>query len=139
MLDYDKLDNKEGRRWHYKKDWQQRAEALGYKYISEAIIKEYEKHQSSVVAKKMGVSSIAIRVRLKQFGIPLRPRGGANYKAKPGDTTYDKDIIRLYSVEGYSAKITGQILGLSYWFVYCRLVVLGVPRRGNRGPQKRKA
>lgn len=133
---YAKLDN-EGKSWHHIKDWVTAASKLGYQFISEAIIEEYEKHPSSVVAKTFGVSRSAIRHRLKMFRVPLKPQGGANYKAKPQDTTHDKDIVRLYTVEKYSVKTTGLLLSLSYWVVYNRLVTLGVPRRGNRGSQKK--
>ncbi len=135
MDDYVKLDGRT--HWHHKEDWLKAAQALGYEYISEAIIKEYEKHPSSVVAKSLGVTRTAIRYRLRMFGVDRKSKGGANYKAKPQDTTYDKNIIRLYAVEKHSAKTTGSFLGLSYWTVYSRLVALGVPRRGNRGPQKK--
>ena len=125
MYDFAKLDLEA--RFYNRQDWQEAAESLGYEFISEAIIKEYAKEQSSVVAERMKCSRKAILTRLKLYGVKLRPRGGANFKGA-NDFTKDKEIVRLYA-EGFTSREIGTKLGIRYWTAHNRLVSLNIPRR----------
>jgi hypothetical protein len=54
-----------------------RAHKAGYAYLSEAIVKEYRTHRSTIeVAKVIGMTPNGIRLALVAFGETLAPRGG---------------------------------------------------------------
>ena len=53
------------------------AHKIGYNFISEATIKLYRKHQSTIiVAKLLGLSAAGVRSELIKNQEPLRSRGG---------------------------------------------------------------
>lgn len=134
MLDYARLDKEA--RFYNRQDWQEAAESLGYEFISEAIIKEYTSGSSSlVIAAKMKCSQRAIISRLRKCGVKMKPRGGANYKGDC-DSSNDKEIVRLYCEEKLSTREIAKELGIKYWRVYNRLVLLDIPRR-SRGRVKK--
>jgi hypothetical protein len=78
----------------YREDRKKQANELGYKYISECLIKEYRKIKSlDKVGEKLKLSQAAILYALKKFGEPRQPIGGY----RPGDirwgySDWDKKI-----------------------------------------------
>ena len=67
------------RSYHYKQDRLQIANKLGYKYISEAVVRTYLKLQSiPKTAKVLGTTYSSARADLLRMGVKLNSRGGRN-------------------------------------------------------------
>ena len=78
----------DGIRYSYYEDLMIKVHSLGYTTVKEAIIDLYEKLGGGIpVAKKLGLSSGTIYLKLKAFGHPIKGKGGPNnpfgVKGKP--------------------------------------------------------
>lgn len=64
--------------YYYRHDRLKIAHKIGYNFISEATIKLYRKHKSTIiVAKILGLSKAGVRSELLKNKEPLRSRGGS--------------------------------------------------------------
>lgn len=87
-LDWENLDRSIV--YYYRKDRKEKANQLGYRYISEATVKLYFKYMSyPKTAKALGMSEGAIVYELKRIGIKIQKPGGY----RPGDrrTSWTRD------------------------------------------------
>lgn len=72
-------------------DWTDLAKYLGYSSSVEMLRGMYEQNKmtASEIGEKLGVSMSAVRLKLTELKIELRPRGGANYKGSPKKRRYE--------------------------------------------------
>jgi hypothetical protein len=72
--------------FEYLEDFQEIIHKLGFTYISEAIIKLYQEHQSTrKTGHLLGRTDTTIARFLKKFNVPIRKQGGA----APGRSTFE--------------------------------------------------
>jgi hypothetical protein len=63
-------------------EWSCLYEHLGYPNTKDMLTDMYENKQMSTkaIGEKLGVDCGIVRLKLIKVGIPMRPRGGGNYK-----------------------------------------------------------
>lgn len=109
-------------KYAYRDELEARARELGYRYISEMIVKEYVKHPTRTAAANIGRwSKNAILYHIRKLGLPTRPRGGANYKGKYRYTPeQDREITRLFA-DGLTFRAISKKIGIPVWSVRRRM------------------
>lgn len=115
----------------YRDDWQAAAKRLGYKYISEAIIKSYESMPSSEIAKAFSVSKTTVLHYLRRFGVPRRSKGGPNFKATR-DSQQVKKLLQKYFEDELSIREAAATIGMSYHIALNIFKQMDVKKRSKK-------
>jgi len=109
-MNYKKLD--QSVKFNHQEELMEKIEALGYTYISEALIELYRTNSLRKVAKILDCHVSFVRRHLTNWEIERRPRGGVHGGLQSGEMVADEDtsITEIAEELGVSPERARQVL-----------------------------